>query len=200
MSQMLIFMHGTLMGKVRDRMEKFVVLPFSMGCVSQASVAVAEHRPRRSKADLQSSSLRIREEEDDCESLSGESMKHSSRFLALPRPNLSTGVNRLVKGFKSLSQLFIYEDEMEELGMNMEIGCPTDVKHVTHIGWDSLANTDPLMGWDNIITSELLSSSSSHDHPTSSAVSLKQCNKLATAPENDTPTFVRSLNASSALA
>lgn len=48
----------------------------------------------------------IQEEEDDDESLCGESLKHSSRFMALPRPNLSTGVNRLVKGFKSLSQLF----------------------------------------------------------------------------------------------
>lgn len=44
-------------GKMRGRMEKYVVLPFSMGCVSQASVAVAEQRPRRSKADLLSPSL-----------------------------------------------------------------------------------------------------------------------------------------------
>ncbi|XP_010673929.1 CRIB domain-containing protein RIC4 isoform X2 [Beta vulgaris subsp. vulgaris] len=182
-------------GKMRGRMEKYVVLPFSMGCVSQASVAVAEQRPRRTKADLLSPSLRIREEDDDDDSLSGESMKHSSRFLALPRPNLSTGVNRLVKGFKSLSQLFIYEDEMEGLGMNMEIGSPTDVKHVTHIGWDSLANNDPLMGWDNLISTELLA------HPTSSADSLKQFNKLAaTAVENDSPTFVSKLNASTSLA
>lgn len=43
-------------GKVRDRMEKFVVLPFSMGCVSQASVAVAQQRTKR-KTDLQSPSL-----------------------------------------------------------------------------------------------------------------------------------------------
>ncbi|KAL2941512.1 CRIB domain-containing protein RIC4 [Bienertia sinuspersici] len=182
-------------GKMRDRMEKYVVLPFSMGCVSQASVAVAEQRPRRSKADLQSPSLKIREEEDDDESLSGESMKNSSKHSALLRPNLSTGVNRLVKGFKSLSQLFIYEDEMEGLGMNMEIGCPTDVKHVAHIGWDNLANADPLMGWDNLITTtELLSPSS---HSTSPAVSFKH---FATAPENDPPTFVSSLNASSSLA
>ena len=46
------------------------------------------------------------QEEDDDESLCAESLKHSSRFMALPRSNLSTGVNRLVKGFKSLSQLF----------------------------------------------------------------------------------------------
>ena len=39
-------------GNVKDWIEKFVVLPFSMGCVSQASVAVAEQRPRRSKLDF----------------------------------------------------------------------------------------------------------------------------------------------------
>ncbi|CAO2837523.1 unnamed protein product [Amaranthus hypochondriacus] len=179
-------------GKVRDRMEKFVVLPFSMGCVSQASVAVAQQRTKR-KTDLQSPSLRIQEEEDDDESLCGESLKHSSRFMALPRPNLSTGVNRLVKGFKSLSQLFIYEDEMEELGMDMEIGCPTDVKHVTHIGWDNIPNTDQLMGWDNIITTNMLSSSH-HPNSAESAVNLEQCLKQfkitsSTAPENDSSTL-----------
>ena len=47
-------------GNVRDRMEKFVVLPFSMGCVSQASVAVAEQRPRRSKLDFRSSLISIK--------------------------------------------------------------------------------------------------------------------------------------------
>ncbi|XP_074321157.1 CRIB domain-containing protein RIC4 isoform X1 [Silene latifolia] len=172
-------------GKMRDRMEKFAVLPFSMGCVSQASVAVAEQRPRRHKLDLQSPISRNRDDDEDADSLSGESMKHSSRFLALPRPNLSTGVNRLVKGFKSLSQLFIYEDEMEELGM--EIGGPTDVKHVAHIGWDNLANTNPFLGWDDLdITPSLITT-----HPT-----LKHFDQLSTAPDNDSPTFV-SLDASS---
>ncbi|GMG99933.1 hypothetical protein Nepgr_001773 [Nepenthes gracilis] len=138
---------------MRDRMERFVILPFSLGCVSHASVAVVEHPPRRSGT---------KEEEDEC--LSGENMKHSSRLLALPKPNISTGVNRLVKSFKSLSQLFMYEDEMEELGMEMEIGCPTDVKHVGHIGWDGSSINDtasPTMAWDDLIAPALLS----HLHP-----------------------------------
>ena len=45
-------------------------------------------------------------EEEDEDGFSKENTKHSSRFLAIPRPNISTGVNRLVKGIKSLSQLF----------------------------------------------------------------------------------------------
>ncbi|KAL9233509.1 hypothetical protein vseg_008497 [Gypsophila vaccaria] len=178
-------------GKVRGRVEKYVVLPFSMGCVSQASVAVAEQRPRRPKPDSQSPRLRHREDDEDDESLSGESVKHSSRLLAFPRSNLSTGVNRIVKGFKSLSQLFIYEDEMEELGMDMEIGCPTDVKHVTHIGWDNLASTTPFLEWGMDITP------SSITHPTTSPTraTLKQFDEVATAPENDCPTFISSVNA-----
>ncbi|KAK9735816.1 hypothetical protein RND81_04G230200 [Saponaria officinalis] len=169
-------------GKMRDRVEKFVVLPFSMGCVSQASVAVAEQRLKKPKLDSMSPTSRNREDDEDDESLSGESVKQSSRFLTLPRPNLSTGVNRLVKGFKSLSQLFIYEDEMEELGIDMEIGCPTDVKHVTHIGWDNMANTNPFMEWGMDDITPVVSIT----HPTATATS--------TAPENDSPTTFFSFN------
>ncbi|GAB4835388.1 CRIB domain-containing protein [Ancistrocladus abbreviatus] len=177
------------MTKMRDRMEKFVVLPFSFGCVSQASVAVLENSPKRSGSDTKSPPLRGKlEDEDEEESLSGESMKnHSSRFLALPKPNISSGINRLVKRFKSLSQLFIYEDEMEELGMEMVIGCPTDVKHVTHIGWDgSSMNTNPIMGWDNLITPELLSD----PHPATAFSPFNQLQLSMAAPENDSPPFV----------
>lgn len=55
------------------------------------------------------------------------------------------------------------EEELEELEMDMEIGCPTDVQHVTHIGWDGIATTtsaDPMRGWDNLVPPELLPLSS----------------------------------------
>lgn len=62
------------------------------------------------------------------------------------------------------SWFVVYEDEMEELGMEMEIGCPTDVKHVAHIGWDGTTTThltandnNPLIGWHHLFTPELLS-------------------------------------------
>ncbi|KAL9248271.1 hypothetical protein vseg_021613 [Gypsophila vaccaria] len=144
--------------KIRGHMEKFVVLPFSMGCVCHASVAVAEHRPKTPKLYLQSPASRNKEDGED---------KDEERFL---RPILSTGVNRLVKSFKSLSQLFIYEDEMEELDMDMEmeIGSPTDVKHVAHIGLDSLGKTNPIMGWKDMdITPAFIT------HPIPVALTLK---------------------------
>ncbi|KAB5529765.1 hypothetical protein DKX38_019846 [Salix brachista] len=114
--------------EMRDRMERLVLLPFSFGCVSES----------RAK------------EEDEESSSSTESMKNSLKFLALSKPNISTGLHRLVKGFKNFPQLF----EIKE----MEIGSPTDVKHVTHIGWDAAAPTsNPVHGWDNLISPELLS-------------------------------------------
>ncbi|XWS42933.1 hypothetical protein CRYUN_Cryun16bG0056300 [Craigia yunnanensis] len=137
---------------MRDRMERFVILPFSVGCVSESSVAVAVQQPRRSKpADTNSTATRKREEHE--ESLSSENMKYSLKFLPLPKPDISTGFHRLFKSFKNLSQLFAYKAEMEESEKDMVIGFPTDVKHVTHIGLDGSASTSPSMGsWDNLFS------------------------------------------------
>ncbi|KAG6647453.1 CRIB domain-containing protein RIC4 [Carya illinoinensis] len=146
---------------MKDRMERFVVLPFSVGCISEASVAVSvQQRPRRSKPVTNPSAIRSKEE-DDLESLSGES--NSVGFLVNQKPNITTGFNKLFKGFKNFSQLFVYKEDLEELEMEMEIGCPTDVKHVTHIGWDgSDSAANPMMGWENLIPPEFLSLSSAN--------------------------------------
>ena len=39
----------------------------------------------------------------------------------------------------------------------MEIGHPTDVKHVTHIGLDGSTTTNPVKGWENLKAPEILS-------------------------------------------
>ncbi|KAL6340181.1 hypothetical protein AAG906_040617 [Vitis piasezkii] len=44
---------------------------------------------------------------------------------------MSTKMKGLLKGLRYISQIFDNEKEQE-----MEIGYPTDVKHVAHIGWD----------------------------------------------------------------
>ncbi|EEF47410.1 CRIB domain-containing protein RIC4 [Ricinus communis] len=143
---------------MRDRMERLVLLPFSIGCVSESSVAIGHHvhHPRGSKPPPDSNpSPIIRTKEEDEESLSStESMKNAMKVFALSKPNISNRFHRIVKGFKTFSQLFVYEEEIEEL--EMEIGLPTDVKHVTHIGWDGSANTNPIQGWENLISPELL--------------------------------------------
>ncbi|KAK3229482.1 hypothetical protein Dsin_001363 [Dipteronia sinensis] len=152
---------------MRDKMERFVLLPFSVGCVSESSIAVALQQPRRSssKPSPPKNTSPTRNREDDEESLSSsthdESMKNSFRFLAIPKPDISNGFNRLFKGFKTISQLFVYKDEMEEMEKEMEIGFPTDVKHVTHIGLDGSSSTtnnnnNPIKGWENLISPQLL--------------------------------------------
>ncbi|KAM7263072.1 hypothetical protein ACFE04_000755 [Oxalis oulophora] len=125
-------------------MERLVILPFSIGCVSESSVATVAVQPRRSTNLIKpnvspTSPIRTTRAEEENE----ESMKNSLRFLPLSKPDISNGIHRLVKGFKSFSQLFVNKDEdMKETESEMEIGFPTDVKHVTHIGWDDFPSTN----------------------------------------------------------
>ncbi|KAL7177038.1 hypothetical protein ACSBR2_030382 [Camellia fascicularis] len=177
---------------MRDRMERLVVLPFSIGCVSQSSVAVGTTttttttttQPRKTKSEVSNSgpaAVTTRKEEREESSSSGLKMRNSWGFLAAPKPNISTGIHRLVKTFKSFSQLFVYKEEME---MEMEIGFPTDVKHVTHIGWDGTTTTtnttnNPIKGsWENLTAPEILSFPS---------ISMRQFELAMAAQVNDGP-------------
>ncbi|KAI9112762.1 hypothetical protein K1719_016265 [Acacia pycnantha] len=56
----------------------------------------------------------------------------------------------------------VYKEETEEMEAEMEIGYPTEVKHLTHIGLDgSTTTTNDDKGWDNLKPPpELLSLSS----------------------------------------
>ncbi|KAL5222282.1 hypothetical protein ABZP36_026995 [Zizania latifolia] len=47
------------------------------------------------------------------------------------------------KGLKVISQIFVVKEHQ------MEIGYPTDVKHVTHIGWDSPTGSAASPSWMN---------------------------------------------------
>ncbi|CAL0303305.1 unnamed protein product [Lupinus luteus] len=150
---------------MRHRMERLVILPFSAGCISDASVAVGVPQPRRSRSsnpNTPAPEMKGSEDPENLESLDGESMKNLLRFLdVVPKPNISNGFQRIFKGFKNFSRLFVEkEEDLEELTLGMEIGCPTDVQHVTHIGWDGITTTtsshDSMKGWDNLISTQLL--------------------------------------------
>ncbi|XP_074319506.1 uncharacterized protein LOC141656494 [Silene latifolia] len=52
---------------------------------------------------------------------------------------MSNKVKGLLKGLRYISQIFEEEEDEPE----MQIGCPTDVKHVAHIGWDGPAASSP---------------------------------------------------------
>lgn len=49
----------------------------------------------------------------------------------------------------------VYKEEMEEMEMDMEIGSPTDVKHVTHIGCDATTRDDAnsFIAWETLLAS-----------------------------------------------
>ncbi|XP_020099920.1 CRIB domain-containing protein RIC4-like isoform X3 [Ananas comosus] len=126
---------------MRDRrMDRFVVLPFSVGCVSQSSVSVLHTQPKNTQL-----------EESPHNSGGGDQKPRSAvRILALPKPSISAGLQKLIRGFKmGLSQLFVvYEEDgdgggggdEEEEEREMVIGFPTDVQHVAHIGLDGVSS------------------------------------------------------------
>lgn len=61
----------------------------------------------------------------------------------------------------SLLLIPVYKEEMEEMEHEMEIGYPTDVKHLTHIGLDGSTTTNNVRGWKSLKPPpELLSFSS----------------------------------------
>ncbi|CAL0300424.1 unnamed protein product [Lupinus luteus] len=139
---------------MRDhRMKRLVVLPLSFGCASHSSVEV----------DSPSGAIiPIRQAGREGRTLMAKLKRRrpfssSSGFLALPNPKIAARVHCFIK---SLSQLFFYKDEDIEKEREMEIGYPTDVKHVTHIGLDGSTATNNVMGWDNLKAPELLSVSS----------------------------------------
>ncbi|KAK7376353.1 hypothetical protein VNO78_34819 [Psophocarpus tetragonolobus] len=131
-----------------DRMERLVILPFSFGCVSEASVVVGIPHPRRSRLNTNSPTAATRHKGDKgvSESLSGESMRNLLRFHEdVTKSNISLTFNRLLKGFKNIPRLFgelDKEEKLEEVEMDMQVGSPTNVQHVTHIGWDGFAGTE----------------------------------------------------------
>uniref|UniRef100_A0A1S3Y8N9 CRIB domain-containing protein RIC6-like n=1 Tax=Nicotiana tabacum TaxID=4097 RepID=A0A1S3Y8N9_TOBAC len=51
---------------------------------------------------------------------------------------MTTKVKGLLKGLRYISQVFDQDKEKE-----MQIGFPTDVKHVAHIGWDGPSVDNP---------------------------------------------------------
>ncbi|RZC63431.1 hypothetical protein C5167_025177 [Papaver somniferum] len=119
---------------------RFTVLRFSFSsCSSQSSVDVVENPSKKTKLDPSSSTIVQggAEKEDKLEV-----KKYSSNkfHIAIQKPNnISLGIQRILKSFKSFSQIFAYKDDDEDI--EMEIGLPTDVKHVAHIGWDGSTTT-----------------------------------------------------------
>ncbi|KAF9688322.1 hypothetical protein SADUNF_Sadunf02G0185400 [Salix dunnii] len=149
---------------MRDHKERFVLLPFSLGCASQSSVAVAAtDKPCRKPKHETKSSHAARRQEGEESSCQEKTRSNVFSSLALPNPTMSSGMHKLVRGIKSLSQIFVYreeeDDDDEQMDREMEIGFPTDVKHLTHIGLDgsTATTTNPIKGWESLKPPEIIS-------------------------------------------
>ncbi|PUZ36090.1 hypothetical protein GQ55_9G011500 [Panicum hallii var. hallii] len=120
--------------------ERFAVFPFSMGCMSQSAVSVADPSEKKPQGDPSSSSATATttaRTAGSSEDGAGETVKEKAAVAAASPGLVAAGVSRLMKGIKSLSLMFAGDggDEEEE-EREMVIGYPTDVQHVGHIGWD----------------------------------------------------------------
>ncbi|KAG8098928.1 hypothetical protein GUJ93_ZPchr0013g33967 [Zizania palustris] len=115
---------------MKDRRASAGVFPFSIGCMSQSAVSVVDpHEKKPQNDDLSSSAAQPQSAEEE----GGEKAKVAAAAAGM----VATGVQRLIKGFKNLSQMFAMADEEAE-EREMVIGYPTDVQHVGHIGWDGM--------------------------------------------------------------
>ncbi|PON34150.1 CRIB domain containing protein [Parasponia andersonii] len=66
---------------------------------------------------------------------------------------MATKMKGIYKSFKFISQIFVVKER------EMEIGYPTDVKHVAHIGWDGPSGSAPSWMSDFKITSDFSATS-----------------------------------------
>ncbi|CAL4928384.1 unnamed protein product [Urochloa decumbens] len=125
--------------------DRFIVFPFSMGCMSQSAVSVADPSEKKPQSDPSSSSASATTtttaQTAGSEEGAGEMAKEKAAAAAAATPAspglVAAGVSRLMKGIKSLSLMFAGDEvDEEDEEREMVIGYPTDVQHVGHIGWD----------------------------------------------------------------
>jgi hypothetical protein len=96
----------------------------------------------------------------DEESVTVDADQERQQATKRERADFLAGIRKLIKSFKSLSHIFeIYKEEDDDDDEGIEIGFPTDVQHVAHIGLDGSTNVSSLRGLDEGAR-ELLSLSS----------------------------------------
>ncbi|GAB2221717.1 hypothetical protein Drorol1_Dr00012903, partial [Drosera rotundifolia] len=111
---------------IKDSVEPCLVLSLFMGCASRSSIICAENASNLEKAPETGRPSRS-------DSSFG-TVKNSIDFLAVAKLSISCGFRRFFRSLKRLSRLLVHEEEKEIDEGEMEVGFPTDVKHLTHIG------------------------------------------------------------------
>ncbi|GAB4830068.1 hypothetical protein Ancab_019708 [Ancistrocladus abbreviatus] len=98
---------------------------------------------------------------------------------------MSVRMKGLLKGLRYISQIFEEEEEKE-----IQIGYPTDVKHVAHIGWDGPAVSSP--SWMNEFKSPAEGPASAPPQPNGDAKENEECKRT---PEDSIGKSVRDSSA-----
>ncbi|KAL9232711.1 hypothetical protein vseg_007788 [Gypsophila vaccaria] len=133
------------------------------GCVSRSSVGVdVPNNPNKNNHAIQNCTRDITQKE-----LRVIKITKQPLGLRLPKAALSHGIQRLIRSLKTVSRLFVYKNKSVEGEKDdddseiMEIGYPTDVKHLTHIGWDGSTTTTMVSKackeWDESNPSQVIS-------------------------------------------
>ncbi|CAH1424560.1 unnamed protein product [Lactuca virosa] len=168
---------------MKEKKTSFVVLPFYIGCLSQITTCEKNSSQSRTTAMAESNQVATSMVVEGESSSSMVKLKRSWSYVAPRRSNITTVMDKLVKlTFRSFARVFAYKDiEDIKTETEMEIGFPTDVKHVTHIGYDGSMTTNPEKIWDHFQLQPL----ETHSFP---SVSLKQLIEPTLANRVEGPT------------
>ncbi|KAK9075176.1 hypothetical protein SSX86_003496 [Deinandra increscens subsp. villosa] len=152
---------------MKDRMERLIILPFTVGCVSSSGVEVCIQHERRPKEHVNSAHTVCRSMEEDVKELPKDNSSSNNDnddeemvkgLWKVSKPNIYIGFHRLTRTIKTLSHSLVFKEEVEQAQeMEMEIGLPTDVKHVTHVGFDGPLTTHGANGCNHLDFSEFVS-------------------------------------------
>ncbi|VAI40182.1 unnamed protein product [Triticum turgidum subsp. durum] len=118
--------------------------PFSIGCMSQSAVAVADPLDKKPPlpqrlADNPSSSTNTAAATTQERGAGEESSEDKARTAAAAAAGTVTaGVQRLLRGIKTFFAAYDVDEEEDDEEQEIVIGYPTDVQHVGHIGWDGI--------------------------------------------------------------
>ncbi|KAI3826598.1 hypothetical protein L1987_00646 [Smallanthus sonchifolius] len=137
---------------MKETIPRFLLLPFYTGCWNDRSSA--RDRIKNTKIESKPATM-----EGEGSSSMVIKSKKSWSFVAPSRSDISKVMDRLIRStLKSVTQIFAYKDiEDVETETELEIGFPTDVKHVMHIGYDGSVTTNLEKNWDHLQPPETLS-------------------------------------------
>ncbi|KAM3280165.1 hypothetical protein ACQJBY_047130 [Aegilops geniculata] len=127
--------------------------PFSIGCMSQSAVAVADPLDKKPQAPAPTPQQQAYNPSFSItttaattqERGAGEENSEDKAKAAAASGIVTAGVQRLLKGIKTFFAAYDGEEEDEE-EREIVIGYPTDVQHVGHIGWDGINKVGGMVG------------------------------------------------------